>query len=133
MQLIVVLTADYASIEPNSKKLNILGGFSRIYARQFPLQHRRMALVVKIRPELGDTAGVKTLLIILADADGVELMRFSGPMQMERTEGGEIPEFAAVLELNGMRFPHEGIYEFLVRVDDIEIGRTAVELIRSKA
>lgn len=130
MKIATLLTADYASVEQPSGKLNILGAFTRILAHQFPCTHRRMAVVVKLKPELGDHSSERELSVVLRDEDGTEFVRFSGPFEFQYGERGIRPEFTAVLELNNVQFPKPGLYEFVVYVDDQLQGRTSMELIQ---
>lgn len=129
MKIATLLTADYASVEQPSGKVNILGAFTRIFAEQFPCTHRRMAVVVKIKPELGDHPNERELAIVLMDEDGTELMRFLVPFAFQYGERGVRPEFSAVVELNNLQFAKSGVYEFEVYVDDQLQGSTSIELI----
>ena len=51
MKILMMVTADYASIEPQTGKLNIIGVFNQINAQEFPTSHRRMYLVIKRQPD----------------------------------------------------------------------------------
>lgn len=128
MQLMILLTADYANIDRPSEKLNVLGAFKYIFADRFPHRHNRMAVVVKLRPDFGDHSDDRELSIVLYDADGIELVRFAIPFSFPLGEGGHRPEFQGVIELNNLEFPRPGIYEFTVMVDDQVLGSTPVEL-----
>lgn len=130
MRMTMLLTADYASIDHSTGKLNILGAFTRIHARQFPCTHNRMAVVVKLEPEWDDYSGQRELSVVLNDEDGTELMRFSGAFAFPHSEQGVRPEFNAVLEMNNLQFPQPGSYEFVVYVDDQLQGKASVELIQ---
>lgn len=133
MKLMVLLTADYASIERSTGKLNILGAFSRIFAKTFPCRHHRMAVVVRLKPDFGDHTDDRELSVVLSDEDGTELVRFVIPFSFPLGEGGSRPEFQGVVELNNLLFPHPGLYEFAVLVDDQFLGNTSVELVESPA
>ncbi len=129
MKLMMLIAADYASIDRATSKLNILGAFTRISAKKFPTKHSRMAVVVKIRAELGDHSDRRVLSVVMADEDGTEHMKVSGPFQLPPGHGGVRPEFNAVLELNGLKFPKPGTYEFRVFVDEEMLGYTSIELV----
>jgi hypothetical protein len=130
MKVATLLTADYATVEQPSGKLHILGAFTRIYAHSFPCTHRRMAIVVKLKPELGDHPNERELSVVLVDQDGIELMRFSGPFNLPHGEGGVRPEFCAVLEMNNLQFAQPGIYEFAVYADDQHLSSTSIEVLQ---
>jgi hypothetical protein len=129
MKITTLLTADHASVEQATGKVHILGAFTRIFAEQFPCIHRRMAVVIKLRPDLGDHANERELALVLKDENGIELMRFSVPFTFNYGDLGVRPEFNAVLELNNLHFPKAGLYEFEVYVDDQLQGGTSIELI----
>jgi hypothetical protein len=133
MKIATLLTADYASIEQPLGKLHILGAFTRILARQFPCVHARMALVIKLKPDLGDHANQRQLDVVLIDEDGTELMRFAVPFEFRYGKQGIRPEFSAVLELNQLHFPRPGLYEFVIYVDHEQQGSTSIELIPFEA
>jgi hypothetical protein len=130
MKLMMCVTADYASIDTGTGKLNILGAFTRITAKQFPARHNRMALVVKIGPELGDHPDPRELSVVLVDEDGTDYLRVSMPFQLPHGDRGVRPEFNAVLELNNLEFPRPGIYEFRVYVDGEMQGQTSIQLVQ---
>lgn len=128
LKYLMLITADYASIDQATQKLNILGAFTHIVARQFPCKHPRMAIALTLEAELLDTADPKILKVILADADGTELMVFAAEFQIPYGEGGYRPYASFVLELNNLEFPHAGEYIFTVYVDDQPIGHTSIVL-----
>ena len=128
MKIQLIITADYASIDQATQKLNILGAFTRIHARTFPIRHQRMVLAVKIAAELGDSTETRLFKVVLVDSDGMELLQVSGPLKIGHESDGTRPDFIAVLELNDLEFPHPGHYEFKVYVDDQELGNTSIGL-----
>jgi hypothetical protein len=132
MKLMMLITADYASIDRATGKLNILGAFSRISTKKFPTKHKRMAVVVKIRAELGDHSDLRALSVVMVDEDGTEHIRVPGRFRLPPGHGGVRPEFNAVLELNGLKFPKPGTYEFRVLVDEEMLGYTSIELVEIK-
>lgn len=129
MKIMLLVTADYASVEPTNKKLTIVGAFDRILTQSFPCTHKRLALAVKIRAEFEDDPGEHTLKVELVDEDGTQLVQISGQFQLSRPNMGKLSEYVTVLELNNFTFPKPGIYDFVVFADDEQLGRTPVELI----
>ena len=130
MKLIMLITADYASIDPGTGKLDILGAFTEIKPKKFPTVHARMALVVKLVPAFQDHADERKLAIELRDEDGTRYMRIEGPFNFPHGAEGRRPEFTAVLELNSLPFPHPGGYEFEVYVDDELQGQAPIVLVQ---
>ena len=47
VKIIMMVLADYAAVESNTGKLNVIGVFNRILAEKFPHSHYRMYLAVK--------------------------------------------------------------------------------------
>jgi hypothetical protein len=130
MQLMILVTADYASIDQATGKLNILGAFSRISTtKRFPIRHQRMSLALKLRADLEDHHDIRSLTIEMTDEDGNRLFHISGPFQFPQTGKGIPGEYNAIVELNGLEFPHPGFYEFLVYVDGKKVGQTPIELV----
>jgi hypothetical protein len=127
MKLQMLIAADYASVDTRSHKLNILGAFTRISAKQFPAIHQRLALALMLIAELGDTSDSKELTVDLVDADGNELIRLVGEFSIP-SQAGKRPPLALVMEINNLRFPHAGEYTFNVYVDDVLLDETDITL-----
>jgi hypothetical protein len=130
MKIMLLITADYASIEPQTKKLNIIGAFNTIFAKSFPCKVRRMAVAVKIRAELQDHHDDRKLSIELEDEDSEKLLHISGPFRFPQSGTGRLGEHSTVVELNDLPFQKPGAYNFVVYVDDEQLGRTSVELVQ---
>jgi hypothetical protein len=130
MKLMMLLTADYASVEPLTGKLNVLGAFSQIRGNNFPLKHGRMFIAVRVRAELTDHHDQRTLAIGMTDDDQHKLFHISGPIQFPHTGTGLPGELNAVIELNELIFPHPGFYNFVVSIDGEELGSTPVKLVQ---
>ena len=116
MNLLVLLTADYANITSDGK-LNVMGIFRVINATNFPARHTSMHLVLKLGAELGEYGTERILTVKLMSPDGQEIFNLSGPMQIPRPEGGLKPEVNAIFELKDITFPEPGPYQFVVLVD----------------
>jgi hypothetical protein len=131
MKLMLLVTADHASVEPITGKLNILGAYSRIVTTEdFPKIWHRIFLALKIRSELTDHHDERKLIIEIIDEDAEKHFHFSAPFRLPKSDRGLQSEFNAVIELNTLKFPHPGVYTFTVSVDGDELGRTPVEVIR---
>ena len=128
MELLMLVAADYASVDQATGKLNILGAFRSIFAAEFPAQHRAMSVVVKLGGELGDNQEQHILAVALTDEDGNEMFRASGPFNLPRLSAGVQPEHNVILELRNLVFPHAGSYRIHVDVDDDEKGSTDITL-----
>ena len=116
MDLSLFLAADYATVDA-SGKLNVLGAFNTIFASQFPTRHASMHLVVRLQPQLGEFGDTRQLRIELVDEDSTRLLEMSGEVQIPDAHGEQQPEFTTVIGLQGVAFPHPGVYEFRLFVD----------------
>lgn len=124
MELDFGLMADAATIDA-SGKLNVLGVFDRIQAREFPARHGRLALVLRFSAGLGQ-AGGHQVEIRLRGPGGREVLRLDGRLDLaggprEAEEGIKVPH---VLNLDGLTFPEPGTYFFDVTCD----GRSLLSL-----
>jgi hypothetical protein len=130
MKLLFLIVADHISYDNATGKLNIIGAFGRIHAKQFPTRHPAMSVVVRLGAEIGDRAEDHNLIVALTDEDGAEILKISGPFKIPFVEGNR-PEFNLVLDLRDLLFPHSGVYAFKVFVDDDEepLGSTRLELV----
>ncbi|MCK6581189.1 MAG: hypothetical protein L6Q98_24120 [Anaerolineae bacterium] len=123
------VVADYASIEPATGKLNVLGVFTSITAASFPAVHRRMAVIARITADNPtETTDPRKFELLLTDADGTDHLKFSGMIALPRDAQGNRLDQNVLVELNNVEFPHSGVYEFAIYVDGHRIGDTPIEL-----
>lgn len=128
MEIDFAVLADAATVDA-SGKLNVLGVFDRIQAREFPARHGRIALVLRFSAGV-DEAGSHEVGIRLVSPDDRELLRLDGRMELgaaPRTvpEGIKMPQ---VLNLDGITFPAPGRFTFRISVDGEEIHSVPVHL-----
>ena len=126
VKILMMVTADYASIEPQTGKLNIIGVFNQINAQEFPTSHRRMYLVIKIGGEIFDNPNPHKLSVALADEDGIEIVAIEGEFEMLSSSPGILPQHSALLEVNDAVFHRPGDYRFYVNVNDGEAEESVV-------
>ena len=116
MEIDLALLADAATIDA-AGKMNILGVFDRIGVSQFPAQHGRIALVLRLTAGTSEM-GPHEMEIRLSDPDGAEVLSVNGEMQFgggaHASEGIRVPH---VLNLDRLVFPAPGRYSFDVSVD----------------
>ena len=116
MEIDLALLADAATIDA-SGKMNILGIFDRISVAQFPAQHGRISLVLRITAGTREI-GAHEMEIRLCDPQGAEVLSLNGEMQLGggagATGGIRMPH---VLNLDGLVFSGPGRYSFDVKVD----------------
>ena len=71
MEVDLAVIADAANVSQEGK-LNILGVFDTIWAREFPFRHATMVLVVRVRADFTEGGG-HPLEVRLVDADGAQI------------------------------------------------------------
>lgn len=134
MRILLLVTADYAAVEPVTNKLNILGIFRNIAVENFPATHRRMYLVVKLGGSEISGVNEHKLALSVEDEAGVESARFETSFQLLPGSAGIPPEHNALFELNGMVFNKPGDYSFNVRVNDGEVdATTAIQVLKRES
>lgn len=131
MQLLVLLTADHAYTDNVTGKLYVLGSFNRILPTQFPHRHDKMAVVIRIASEVADLTDEQRLTGVLMDEDGREILKFQGPVVFPIASDGSRPYLNLIIELAGIVFPQPGKYEFRVRVGDVDLGSTPIDVVKS--
>jgi hypothetical protein len=129
MKIQMLIVADYASVDLATGKLNILGAFTRINAKQFPTIHNRLAVAVKLTAEdpLENTQP-RNFRLVLTDDDGLDLFQLSNVVSLKRDANANLQDANVIIEINALEFPHPGIYEFGVYIDDKKIGDTPIQL-----
>jgi hypothetical protein len=93
MEVDLALLADAATIDATGK-MNILGVFDRIGVSQFPAQHGRIALVLRLTAGTSEM-GTHEMEIRLSDPAGAEVLSLNGEMQLgggaDAGEGIRVP------------------------------------------
>jgi hypothetical protein len=119
----LALLADSANVSQEGK-LNLLGIFDTIYAREFPTAHPHMYLVLRF--EAGaDEAGTKPALEVqFLGPDGEPLFRIPATLNVQRGVTGRAVGIDHVLALANLGFERAGRYAFRVLLD----GRLAAEV-----
>lgn len=128
MEIDFALLADAATVDA-SGKLNVLGVFDRIQAREFPARHGRISLVLRFSAATGD-AGSHEVAIRLRGPEDEELLRLDGRMEVGGgprpfPDGARMPQ---VLNLDGITFPKPGLFSFDISVDGRKIHSVPLHL-----
>ena len=120
-QLLAWMTCDAVHIDPSSGKHTILGVFSNIRARQFPVVHPLMVWFLT----LTDLAQGDHQLRISMGKDPTSLTKV-----IEREFKAESPlqRINLINELRNTRFESPGEYEILIEVDEEPILATSMHV-----
>jgi len=126
VEIDLALIADAATVD-GAGKLNILGVFDHISAREFPARHERMVLVLRFEAGM-DEAGRHGVTIAVTDPDGTEVARMDGDIQLApgRPDGRiRVPQ---IVHLDGFVFPKPGVYGIEVSVNDQTLTSLALRV-----
>lgn len=93
----------------------LYGVFNRIFVGQFPAVHEQCFLAF----ELWTSPGKHALGIHVRDTDGTDVVPPMGPLEMNVSEAGQ---GSGAIQLRGLPLAKQGIYSFVVSVDDVEVG-----------
>jgi len=115
-----ILAADYANVAEGGK-INVMGIFNKIFAREFPTRQPEMHLVVKLDASPAEYDTVRKLTIKLLDETGSqEIVNWSRDIHIPMGSGAERAEINQILRLRDVVFPTPGTYQFSVIVDKDE-------------
>jgi len=119
MKTLLFLTADFANLTQDNK-VNILGIFNQVFAPKFPTLHPQYHLVVKVGLEPGEEPKNRklTLYLVGEDANAAKVKVFEETFDFPERIGGFDPEHAVIMSVQGMVFPAQGTYQFLLHIDD---------------
>jgi len=110
-QLLAWMTCDGVHIDPSSGKHTILGAFSNIRARQFPVVHPFMIWFLTVSD---CTPGKHTMKISI----GLEPTNMMKVIEREFESHSPMQRISLINELRNCSFPQAGDYNILVEVDD---------------
>jgi hypothetical protein len=120
-QLLAWLTCDGVHIDPGSGKHTILGIFSNIQARQFPVTHPFMVWFLTIT----DCSPGKHSLRISMGLDATQPQKL-----LERPFESQSPlhRINLINEIRGLSFPAPGDYSILIEIDDEPLLATNISV-----
>jgi hypothetical protein len=118
-QLLVWLTCDAVHLDPSSGKHTILGVFSNIKARAFPVVHPHMVWFLTLTDVQTGSHRVK-LSLGLDPANPVELIH------REFESQSPLHRINLINELHNLRFEQPGDYSIVIEVDDEPILATSL-------
>jgi hypothetical protein len=115
MDIDLALLADAATVDA-AGKLNILGVFDRLAAVQYPVQHGRLALVIRFSGGFADVGSHE--VSIRMKGPGGEVLRLDGTIQVGPPQGGTggVLRIPQVFNLDGVVLPEPGRFSFDVHM-----------------
>ena len=124
----VAILAD--AVQAVAGKLYVLGGgWDTLYAPRFPARHPSLGIGVRIRVPWTQIDNEFTLSVDLVDEDGHSVFgdktigqKFRSGRPRGLPDGVDVGVVRA-LTINGLVFPREGGYSFVVSIDGVEAQR----------
>lgn len=117
MKVEIFTLCDAATTDAGGK-LNILGSFDRLMAKEAPVTHPQCALAIKLRYERLEE-GQKRIRISFIDSDGTSVMpTLDAPTQVQFPPNEPSVTSCLVLVLQQLKFPKFGEYSIDLAVDD---------------
>ncbi len=126
MNVRMMVTANYAEVEPDTQRMNILGIAFRIPANQFPASYARLFLALILEGDISIRSERHKLEIRLADEDGRPMSVVQGQFEMPAGSPGIPPLKGMVCEFNGLTFPSPGDYPIHISVNDGELEASTI-------
>jgi len=118
-QLLAWLTCDGVHIDPGSGKHTILGIFSNIQARQFPVTHPFMVWFLTITD---CSPGPHTLRISMSREPAEPQPLLERPFESQ----SPLHRINLINEIRNLSFPSAGEYGIIVEIDDEPILATSI-------
>jgi hypothetical protein len=119
VELLFLVAAEYANVTPD-EKLNIMGVFHHLYARQFPTKHPQLFVVCQFRAGAAEYGRNFKFGVKLIDEDATrEIVNISANMVIPRPKvGGRQVILNQMIRVLDIVFPAAGVYEFSVLIDN---------------
>ena len=117
MKVEIFTLCDAATVDAGGK-LNILGSFDRLNAKEAPVTHAQCALAIKLRFERLEE-GPKRIRIAFVDSDGASVMPTVDTTTQVQFQAADSSATASiVLNIQQLKLPKFGEYSIDLAVDD---------------
>ena len=117
MDVTFAVVADYANVSREGK-LNVMGIFDRVFARQIPARFPPMQLVIRLEADYEELNTEHGIRVQLADPDGEAVFDIDGSFTPRGGRPGEKTSVNHVLQLGNVPLQQTGPHRVLVWIDD---------------
>jgi hypothetical protein len=117
MDVSLAVLADYANVSREGK-LNIMGIFDRIFARQLPGQFPPMQLVIRIDARFSELGREHSMEIRLMDPDGEAIFDINGSFTPMAAEPGQGVSLNHIIGLANLPLAKTGDHTVAIWVDN---------------
>lgn len=129
MKIALATVADFASGGEHGK-LNIMGIFDNINAKEFPTVHGSMALVLRLHVESRDGEKDHAIRVRLLKPGGGNVFDVAGNLSVGTMETGQERHVNHVMNLQNITFEESGTYYFLIYLNGREAAKLPLKLIK---
>lgn len=116
MDITFAVVADYANVSREGK-LNVMGIFDRVFARQLPARFPPMQLVVRLEADYAELDTEHAIRVQLADPDGEAVFDIDGSFTPRGGQPGQKTSVNHVLQLGNVPLQEVGTHRVLVWID----------------
>jgi hypothetical protein len=117
MEVSLAVLADYANVSREGK-LNIMGIFDRIFARQLPGQFPPMQVVIRLEAHFAEMGREHSIQIQLRDPDGETIFDINGNFTPVGGEAGETAPLNHIISLGNLPLKQAGGHSVVIWVDN---------------
>lgn len=128
MKTSLAFLCDAANVT-GENKLNVLGVFSTIASKRFPVTFPSLSLVLRLESDL-EEAGDHSIAVRLIDSDGQDVLaRMDVPVRLEKA--GE--DLMSITTMAMVTFPRAGDYSFEVSTAERRLASVPLKVVADKA
>jgi hypothetical protein len=121
-QVLAWLLCDGVHVDPSSGKHTILGVFSNIMAKRFPVMHPHMVWFLALTDV---TAGAHQMRISM----GLDPMNIKPVIERPFESQGPLAKIYLINEIRNMTFPQAGDYSILIEIDEEPLLSTNIAIL----
>lgn len=130
MDVTLAVLADYSNVSREGK-LNVLGVFDIIRAKNFPAVHRSMQLVMTFEAPRSEINTNKDIQVKLIDSDGKQIFEIGRQFTLTSGTSDEMMiKSNNILSLNDLVFEKPGDYAFSILINGEEKRSVRLRLIQ---
>ncbi len=130
MKLTFIALADFVN-EVQGGKLNVLGIFDTIGAKDFPTTHVQMSLVLRFSCDFADSEKERAIRVQFEAPNGATFLDFAAKIPIPTMQPGQSGMTNQTLNLVGVEFKDPGTYIVRVYVEDEIAGEIPLQLIKT--
>ena len=132
-----MIKAQYAMIvehfrEGTRGKVDLLGQFDRIFARQIPAAHQQLVFVALLVTDSEDDLGRHRVQFSCRRPTNQPLFEQQGEIDLKPLGGSWLSTARMVFQLQGFPLPDWGKYVFTLAVDGVDVAKHPLTVVREQ-